>query len=245
MGDVPAKSRRADAGQAAGCRAGGGVRRLRPGSGHAAVRPGLAPAASRRCWGATNGGCGWPTACSSRFPARRRCSMARRSGWARTSPSRTAWPSAPRCSGPMARPRILHGPTRCVVPAAADRRAVRAGRRERRRPAHGSGVAAELVRAHDPPAQGATGDRLGPCTVLDGGDRSALVLRYDWDGDTIVTAHNLARAGPPRRCPSLASATGRSFTTCASRAARCVRNGVARIPLRAYDHRWFRLVPPQ
>ena len=57
--------------------------------------------------------------------------------------------------------RVLDRAGRRAVPAAADRRAVRTGRRERARPAHRSRLAAELVRAPDPAAQGAARDRVG------------------------------------------------------------------------------------
>ena len=54
-------------------------------------------------------------------------------------------------------------------------------------------VAAQLVRAADPPAQGAARDGMGH---VDGpGQRQprVLALRFDWDGRTAVTAHNLSR----------------------------------------------------
>ena len=83
--------------------AAGGLRRLRARPGHAALRPRAAAPAADRCSTATRAGSGWSTACCSPCPARRCCSTARRSGWARTSTSRAGWPCARRCSGPPAR----------------------------------------------------------------------------------------------------------------------------------------------
>ena len=82
----------------------------------------------------------------------------------------------------------------------------------------------------------------GRCTVLDGGVDAALVLRYDWDGDTIVTAHNLARRAATAQVSIAGAGDGAALHDLrqSGRPLR-VRNGVARIPLRAYDHRWFRL----
>ena len=88
VGELRAQPRRADARQALGRRARGGVRRLRPREGAAAVRPRPAPPAAddarrRRAADAD----GLQPRCS-RCPARRCCSTARRSAWARTSRSR-------------------------------------------------------------------------------------------------------------------------------------------------------------
>ena len=82
----------------------------------------------------------------------------------------------------------------------------------------------------------------GRCTVLDAGVDSALVLRYDWDGDTIITAHNLARRAATAEV-RIADAGDGAVLRDLRQSARPIRprNGTARIPLRAYDHRWFRL----
>ncbi|CAN5854380.1 MAG: alpha-amylase family protein [Ilumatobacteraceae bacterium] len=84
----------------------------------------------------------------------------------------------------------------------------------------------------------------GECTVLDGGTESALVLRHDWQGRSIVTAHNLAKraatvtvpidGGPGTQLRDLLQ-PGRPIAA---------RDGRARIPLKAHDHRWFRLTSP-
>ena len=61
----------------------------------------------------------------------------------------------------------------------------------------------------------------GQCTVLDGSESSVLVLRFDWQGRTVVTAHNLARRRErPHASPSMMPTPGRSFTSCCSRAPR-------------------------
>ena len=69
-------------------------------------------AGCRRCSTATSAGSGWSTACCSRCPARRCCSTARRSGWARTWPSRAGSRCAPRCSGRRSRAAGSPPPTR-------------------------------------------------------------------------------------------------------------------------------------
>jgi hypothetical protein len=78
--------------------------------------------------------------------------------------------------------------------------------------------------------------------VLDAGVDAALVLRYDWDGDTIVTAHNLARRAATAEV-RIADAADGAVLRDLRQSARPIRlrKGMARIPLRAYDHRWFRL----
>ena len=85
VGDLRPQPRRADARQAHRRGAPGGVRRLRPRAGACRSTDAACAAACRRCSTATRAGSGWSTACCSRCPARRCCSTARRSGWARTS----------------------------------------------------------------------------------------------------------------------------------------------------------------
>ena len=82
----------------------------------------------------------------------------------------------------------------------------------------------------------------GRCSVLDGGVDAVLVLRYDWDDDTIITAHNLARRAVTAQV-SIAAAGDSAALHDLRQPGRPLRlrNGTARIPLRAYDHRWFRL----
>ena len=82
----------------------------------------------------------------------------------------------------------------------------------------------------------------GRCTVLDAGVDAALVLRYDWDGDTIITAHNLARRATTAEVRIADAGDGAALRDLLQ-SARPIRprKGTARIPLRAHDHRWFRL----
>ena len=83
---------------------------------------------------------------------------------------------------------------------------------------------------------------MGPLHVLDAGVDAALVLRYDWDGDTIITAHNLARRAATAGYASPTLPTGAVLRDLRQSARPIrLRKGMARIPLRAYDHRWFRL----
>ena len=98
----------------------------------------------------------------SRSPARRCCSTARRSGWARTSRSRAAmsvrapmqWSDEPNGGFSTTEdPKALCRPR--------GRGEVRARARQRRRPAARPRLAAELVRAPDPPAARVPGARLG------------------------------------------------------------------------------------
>jgi hypothetical protein len=78
----------------------------------------------RRCSTATRTASGWCTACCTPSPALPCCSTARRSGWARTSPSPAGSRCAPRCSGrrtrePGSPPRTpRRSPPRCpTVPS--------------------------------------------------------------------------------------------------------------------------------
>ncbi len=99
-------------------RAAGGVRRLRAGAGAPAVRPRASGAGCPRCSTGTSAASGWSTRCSSPCPARRCCSTARRSGWARTSPPGTRqavrtpmqWSDGPNGGFSTAAPELLPNP---------------------------------------------------------------------------------------------------------------------------------------
>lgn len=86
----------------------------------------------------------------------------------------------------------------------------------------------------------------GRCTILEGGPAAALVLRYDWEGRTVVTAHNLGR----RKVTAAVQLEDVPAGSClrdeleAGDVVVNVRNGRARLTLAAYDHRWYRLVVP-
>ena len=86
----------------------------------------------------------------------------------------------------------------------------------------------------------------GTCTVLDAGESSVLVLRFDWHGRTVITAHNLARRGAIARVPIDDAGPGTQLHELLQLSGPVtIRNGRARLALRAHDHRWFRLVHPQ
>ena len=177
-------------------RARGGLRALRPRRGHAALRPRAAPppAADARRRPARRSG--WSTRSRSRCPARRCCSTARRSAWARTSRSTGGSACARRCSGrpsrnggfstagtrELVRPLTegAFGPEHVNVDRAAPR----------------PGLAAELVRAPDPPPARVPGDRLRHARAARRRTRrSVLAHRCDWEGSTVVAVHELAGRG--------------------------------------------------
>ena len=86
----------------------------------------------------------------------------------------------------------------------------------------------------------------GQCTVLDGGESSVLVLRFDWQGRTVVTAHNLARRSATARVPIDDAGPGTQLHELLQPGGPVtIRNGRARIALPAHGHRWFRLVHPK
>ncbi|MGI9054035.1 MAG: alpha-amylase family protein [Ilumatobacteraceae bacterium] len=81
----------------------------------------------------------------------------------------------------------------------------------------------------------------GECTVLETGEPSVLVVRFDWQGRSVITAHNLAkRAASVRIELGDHAATELRDLLQPGRPIKS-RDGRARIPLRAHDHRWFRL----
>ncbi len=84
----------------------------------------------------------------------------------------------------------------------------------------------------------------GRCTVLDGGAPSTLVLRHDWQGRCVVTAHNLAKRAATVRI-DIGDGPGTELRDLLQPGDPIrVRDGRARIPLTAHDQRWFRLAGP-
>ena len=175
----------------------------------------------------------------SRCPARRCCSTARRSAWARTSRSRAAmsvrapmqWSDEPN-GGFSDRGR------RGAVPPAGRGR-VRARARQRRRPAARPRLAAELVRAPDPPPARVPGARL----------RGAA---------------RCSTPASPRSSPTAATGTARRSSPCTTSPGHDVKttlpleDGEALVDLfgtddleapftlalKAYEYRWYRLRRP-
>ena len=97
--------------------------------------------------------------------------------------------------------RVLDGPARRAVPPAAHRGRLPRRRRRQRRDASAPTPSSllnwfeRIIRLRkELPEIG-----WGRCTVLDGGAPSTLVLRHDWQGRCVVTAHNLAKRAATAR----------------------------------------------
>ena len=125
---------------------------------------------------------------------------------------------ARRCSGPTSpapgsrpRPEDVPAPARC-------RASFGPARRERRRPARRPRLAAELVRAADPPAPG--DPRARPRHVARRRrttPRSVFAHRCDWGGSTVIAVHNLgARTVSSSAADRRASTTPSPSTTCSA-----------------------------
>jgi maltose alpha-D-glucosyltransferase / alpha-amylase len=78
----------------------------------------------------------------------------------------------------------------------------------------------------------------GPCRVLNTAETSALALRYDWRGGTVVTVHNLADR--PIEIEVLLEGVDRLRPIFCNREDREMRNATTPIPLDPYGFRWFR-----
>ena len=123
--------------------------------------------------------------------ARRCCSTARRSAWARTSRSRAAQRPHADAVVAGAQRRVLDR-RGAAPPARPSPGRARAG--QRRRASAATPVAAELVRAPHPPPPECPELGFGR-GVLDTGAPSVFAHRCDWDGSTIVAVHELAGQG--------------------------------------------------
>ena len=130
------------------------------------------------------------TACSSRSPARRCCSTARRSAWPRTSPS-PAERRGPHADAVVRRPARRLLDRRGRLPARGQRggrvpaRMNVAAQRRARVAAQLDGAA--VRRRHECPELG-----CGTWTVIDAGHAAVLRHRADWEGSTVLALHSFA-----------------------------------------------------
>ena len=215
-----------------------------PRPGHAALRPRPAPAAAadaRRRPAPDPDGL-QPAV----LPARhaRCCSTARRSGWARTSPSTAGWPCARRCSGTPGATAASPTPPRRRL-ASGDGRA-RSGPSTSTSPTSAATPTRCCLRRRC--WSGATASRRSSAgrdfSVLDQPHRHVLAHACTWDDRRIVAVHNLGpesctRAADPRRLrqqpPPGRPAAGRRRHQIDDR-------GRAEVALEGYGYRWLRLM---
>ena len=80
---------------------------------------------------------------------------------------------------------------------------------------------------------------LGRCTVLDVGAENVLGLRFDWQGNSVVTLHNFDER-PHEACLRLAE-DGERLSDLITPVEIPARDGCVAIPLDALDYRWFRI----
>ena len=80
---------------------------------------------------------------------------------------------------------------------------------------------------------------LGRCTVLDVGAENVLGLRFDWQGNSVVTLHNFDER-PHEACLRLAD-DGERLSDLIAPVEIPARDGCFAIPLDALDYRWFRI----
>ena len=80
----------------------------------------------------------------------------------------------------------------------------------------------------------------GDATVLDAGATEVLALRHEWHGRVVVTLHNLAGRAVTADLDARKVGTGLELVDLlqAGNSTR-PRQGRFRVPLRAYDQRWF------
>jgi maltose alpha-D-glucosyltransferase/alpha-amylase len=80
---------------------------------------------------------------------------------------------------------------------------------------------------------------LGRCTVLDAGAKNVLGLRFDWQGNSVITLHNFDQR-PHEACLRLRE-NGERLSDLLEPVEVPVRDGCFAIPLDALDYRWFRI----
>ena len=193
VGQLRAQPRRAHPRQAERRRAPRGLRRLRPRAGHAALRPRAAATAAlhaRRRPAANADG----LLAAFSLPGLRSSSTARRSGWPKTSTSQDDSPCARRCSGPAGDNGGFSKAQKRTAYPSPPRRPLRAGARQRRRPAPRPPV---LLVVHAQPhlhVPAAAGDRL-----VDGRGLEAAQPARSW-----LTYAGRSRGGRWSRCTTSA-----------------------------------------
>ena len=190
VGALPAQSRRARHRTSRRRRARGGVRRVRPASRRCSSTTAASAAGWRRC-SATAGGSSWPTACCSRYPARRYCATATRSAWARTCACESGWRSARRCSGRHGHQAGFSSAERTVQPV-IQRGLYSAANvnveQQWRDPSSLLRWTSRLIRARKAcPEIG-----WGTWEILPTRPANVLAIEYSWRGTSLVCVHNLA-----------------------------------------------------
>ena len=256
VGHLRPQPRRAHPRQADRRRAPGGVRRLRPRARDAGLRPRPASAGCRRCWTATRAGSGWSTACCSPCPARRCCSTARRSGWARTSAAgdRMAVRTPMQWSDEQER-RVLHrarGPAaRASCPRAASRPSTSTSPTSERDP----DSLLNFIRAGTSATATAPSSAGATFEVLEQPHAAVLAHRVTWDDARMVALHNLVAGAGHRAADAARPASRHALVDLLgdgigrarpARAGRAAARGV-RLPLAAGHSSGFPtppLVPP-
>jgi maltose alpha-D-glucosyltransferase/alpha-amylase len=80
----------------------------------------------------------------------------------------------------------------------------------------------------------------GEWTVLWVDEPSVLAIRFDWESRSLLTLHNLARRAARVAVPVQGASCLRDLLD--GSGAVKVRDGTARVALKAHDHRWYRLL---
>ena len=217
VGDVPAQPRRADARPA---HATTSARRCSPPSVPTRRCSSTAAASAggcRRCWAATATGSSMAYSLLFSLPGTPVLFYGEEIGMGENldAPGRAAvrtpmqWSDEPGAGFSTGRPDDVRRP--------APRRRLRAAGRQRRRPAPRPRLAAQLVRAADPPAPGdARSSGWGTWQVLPNDQPAVLAHRCDWDGSTVVAVHNFSPSRAGSSCRSTASTTPSGSTTCST-----------------------------
>ena len=78
----------------------------------------------------------------------------------------------------------------------------------------------------------------GKCQVLETAETSVLALRYDWQGETVLTFHNLGDHAVEVEFPL--DDVSRLRPLFCDQDDRTMRDASEAIPLSAYGYRWFR-----
>ncbi len=81
----------------------------------------------------------------------------------------------------------------------------------------------------------------GTYSILPTKASSVLVLRYDWDGQTLITVHNLARRPRRVRLELGGGLDGQLRDVLHAAQPVALRDGTATLSLGAHDHRWLRI----
>lgn len=84
----------------------------------------------------------------------------------------------------------------------------------------------------------------GTARVVDAGAPSVLALRYDWDGKSLLTVHNLAAKAVTCRLDVDGMGTGALRDGLRPGPAVAIRDGNVSVKLAGHDYRWLRSDAP-